>query len=208
VQCGIDERVIVIVAIPEPETYIPLANLRLLRFTAISNTPRFLLLSHFPRCAKLHPAHFGTPIATRGPPTADQPAGRSRAMRFKDELKPISPRRPLVPASTVGGPQNGIRESFQMSLLSTADPGLLFWLLAALHVVGLATMFFARLPRSHRLHTICHHGFFACLIIVAGATLFTIVTQSNWWVWSGTTFSLMAVGATAELGHAAHATGF
>jgi hypothetical protein len=45
-------------------------------------------------------------------------------------------------------------------------------------------------------------------MIVAGATLFTILTQSNWWVWSGTTFSLMAVGATAELGRAAHATGF
>ncbi len=95
-----------------------------------------------------------------------------------------------------------------MTSFAAADPGLLFWLLAALHVAGLTTMFFARLPRSHRLHTICHHGFFACLMIVAGATLFTIVTQSNWWVWSGTTFSLMAVGATAELGHAARATGF
>ena len=95
-----------------------------------------------------------------------------------------------------------------MPSFAAADPGLLFWLLAALHVTGLATMFFARLPRSHRLHTICHHGFFACLMIVAAATLFTIVTRSNWWVWSGTTFSLMAVGATAELGRAAQATGF
>ena len=89
-----------------------------------------------------------------------------------------------------------------MSHLFAADPGLLFWLLAALHVAGLATMFFTRLPTSHLVHTICHHGFFACLIFVAAATLFTIVTKSNWWVWSGTTFSIMAVGISAELGQA------
>jgi len=95
-----------------------------------------------------------------------------------------------------------------MSSLAAADPGLLFWILASLHVAGLATMFFARLPRSHRLHTLCHHGFFACLMIVAAATLFTIVTRSNWWVWSGTTFSLMAVGSTFDVDSAARVTGF
>ena len=87
-----------------------------------------------------------------------------------------------------------------MSALSAADPTLLFWSLAFLHIAGLISMFFARLPREHRLHALCHHGFFACLLFVAVVTLITIVTRSNWWVWSGTTFSLMAVGATAELG--------
>lgn len=86
-----------------------------------------------------------------------------------------------------------------MSLFFAADPALLFWLLALLHVAGLASMFFARLPRGHRLHALCHHGFFACLLFVAVVTMVTIVTRSNWWVWSGTTFSLMAVGVTADL---------
>jgi hypothetical protein len=89
-----------------------------------------------------------------------------------------------------------------MSLLPAADPGLLFWSLAALHIAGLMSMLFARLPRSHRIHALCHHGFFACLLFVGVVTMLTILTRSNWWVWSGTTFSIMAVGATADLGSA------
>jgi hypothetical protein len=92
--------------------------------------------------------------------------------------------------------------------LAAADPGLLFWLLAPLHVVGLVSVLLTRLPQSHRVHGLCHRGFLACLFIVAGATMFTILTQSHWWVWSGTTFSIMAVGATAEWGEAARAPGF
>jgi cell division protein FtsW (lipid II flippase) len=89
-----------------------------------------------------------------------------------------------------------------MSFLLETDPALLFWSLAVLHLVGLASIFFARLPRAHRLHLLCHHGFFACLLFVGVVTMCTILTRSNWWVWSGTTFSLMAVGATADLGPA------
>jgi len=92
--------------------------------------------------------------------------------------------------------------------LAAADPGLLFWPLAALHLVGLASMFLIRLPHSHRVHALCHRGFLACLLFVAGATMFTILTQNYWWVWSGTTFSIMAVGATAEWGDAARTPGF
>lgn len=89
-----------------------------------------------------------------------------------------------------------------------ADPGLIFWLLAPLHILGLASVLLTRMPLSHRVHAFCHHGFILCLFIVAGATLLTIVTRNNWWVWSGTTFSIMAVGATAEWGRAVQATGF
>jgi hypothetical protein len=90
-----------------------------------------------------------------------------------------------------------------MSSLLAADPALLFWSLAAIHIAGLVSMLLARLPRSHRAHTLCHNGFFACLLFVGVVTMLTILTRSNWWVWSGTTFSLMAVGATADLGRAA-----
>lgn len=88
---------------------------------------------------------------------------------------------------------------------AAAVPGLLFWTLALLHVAGVASMLTLRLPRSHRGHALCHHGFIACLVIVGLATLGAIVLRSNWWVWSGTIFSLMAVGATAELGQTAKA---
>jgi len=94
------------------------------------------------------------------------------------------------------------------TLLPAADPGLVFWLLAPLHVIGLISVVLTRLPHSHRVHTLCHHSFVACLIFVACATLLTIVTRSNWWVWSGTIFSIMAVGATAEWGRPVEAAGF
>jgi len=89
-----------------------------------------------------------------------------------------------------------------------ADPGLLFWLLAALHFVGLTSMFLSRLPHSHRVQAYCQPVFLLCLVFVGVATFITICCQSNCWVWSGTTFSLMAVGATADLGQAARASGF
>lgn len=89
-----------------------------------------------------------------------------------------------------------------------ADPGLVFWLLAALHLVGLTSMFLSRMHHSHRSHPLCQNVFLFCLVVVGMATVCTICTQSNCWVWSGTTFSLMAVGATADLGQAARASGF
>jgi hypothetical protein len=92
--------------------------------------------------------------------------------------------------------------------LVTTNPGLIFWLLVPLHVLGLASIILTRMPHSHRVHTICHHGFVVCLFFVACATLFTILTRNHMWVWSGTTFSIMAVGATAEWGRAVQATGF
>jgi hypothetical protein len=95
-----------------------------------------------------------------------------------------------------------------MVSLEAADPGLLFWLLAPLHVLGLVTVLLTRLPQSSRVHALCHHGFFACLFIVAGATICTIVSQSNWWVWSGTTFTLMAVASTAGWGRAIQPAAF
>ncbi len=84
--------------------------------------------------------------------------------------------------------------------LSVADAGLFFWIVAALHVAGLASTFLGRLTHSRQGWALCHCGFLACLVCVAGATLLTIIARSDWWVWSGTTFSIMAVGGTAELG--------
>jgi hypothetical protein len=94
-----------------------------------------------------------------------------------------------------------------MASFPAAGPGLLFWLFAALHIAGLASMFLARLSQARRGHTIGQLVFFTCLLIVGMATMFTIVTQHHAWVWSGTTFSLMAVGGTIELGPA-RAAGF
>jgi hypothetical protein len=88
-----------------------------------------------------------------------------------------------------------------------ADPELLFWSVAFLHLLGLASVLLARLPRSQRGLALCHSGYLACLVIVAVATLMTIVARSEWWVWSGTVFSVMAVAGTADLRQLAPAAG-
>jgi FtsH-binding integral membrane protein len=94
-----------------------------------------------------------------------------------------------------------------MASLPAADPRLLFWLFAVLHFAGLASMFLARLPQGKRGHAVGQLVFFTCLFVVGMATMYTIVMQHHAWVWSGTTFSLMAVGGTIELGPA-RAAGF
>ena len=89
--------------------------------------------------------------------------------------------------------------------MAPPDPALVFWLLAALHLFGLAYMFLTKLPRSHCGHSWFQHLFVASLLFVGAATIFTICVQNNCWVYSGTTFSLMAVGATIDLGQATRA---
>jgi hypothetical protein len=89
-----------------------------------------------------------------------------------------------------------------------ASPALVFWILVVVHAAGLASMFLARVQRVKVGQAVCQSGFFACLLFVAAATLFTIVTRNDWWVWSGTVFSVMAVGATFHLEPAAQAPGF
>ncbi len=89
--------------------------------------------------------------------------------------------------------------------MSPTDPALAFWMLTALHLAGLTSMFLSRLPHSHRNHALCQRAFLLCLVFVGVATVVTISLQSNCWVFSGTTFSVMAVGATLDLGQAARA---
>jgi hypothetical protein len=77
-----------------------------------------------------------------------------------------------------------------------------FWGLLAVQVVGLISMALARLPHSSLVHALCRGCFFGCLAIVGLATLATISAHSHCWAWCGTTFSIMAVGVTADFGTA------
>jgi hypothetical protein len=89
--------------------------------------------------------------------------------------------------------------------MAPLDPAIVFWLLAALHLFGLASVFLTKLPHSHRRHSWFQSLFLASLIFVGAATIFTICVQNHCWVYSGTTFSLMAVGATVDFGPATRA---
>lgn len=88
-----------------------------------------------------------------------------------------------------------------------ADPIVFFWSMLALQVVGLASMLLARMPHPTLLHTWCRRLFVVCLIVVGLATIYAMGSQSSSWAWCGTTFSLMAVGGTMDLGGASRMAG-
>lgn len=93
-------------------------------------------------------------------------------------------------------------------MLEFVDP-LIFWGVLALQIVGLASVVFARLPKSScPIQACCRSLFVGCLIFVGVATMLAIGMESGCWAWCGTTFSIMAVGATFDLGSPIRATGF
>jgi hypothetical protein len=93
-------------------------------------------------------------------------------------------------------------------MAQTADPALFFWIVLALQLVGLTSMFLARMPHATSLHTCCRSVFLLCLIVVGVATIYSMGSQGHSWAWCGTVFSLMAVGGTMDLGGASRMAGF
>ena len=79
------------------------------------------------------------------------------------------------------------------------DP-LVFWAAAAVQVLGLASVLFARLPRASKAHDYCRGIFVGCLVVLGLATMVAIGSGSGYWAWCGTTFSLMCVGGTFDVG--------
>lgn len=88
-----------------------------------------------------------------------------------------------------------------------ADP-LVFWGVLGLQTLGLMSMVLIRMPQAMHLHSCCRMLFFACMFIVGLATIYAMGCHSSCWAWYGTTFSLMAVGGTVDLGSAARVEAF
>ncbi len=82
------------------------------------------------------------------------------------------------------------------------------WGIWVLQFVGLASVVLARLPQAGRSHSICRNCFFGCLAFVAVATMLAIGCRSECWIYCGTTFSLMAVGATLDFSGQLRMSGF
>jgi hypothetical protein len=77
-----------------------------------------------------------------------------------------------------------------------------------LQFIGLASVVLARLPRAGWMQACCRTCFFGCLAFVALATMLAIGCRSECWIYCGTTFSLMAVGATLDFSGPLRITGF
>jgi hypothetical protein len=83
-----------------------------------------------------------------------------------------------------------------------------FWGLLLVQLAGLASTVLGRLPRIGKSHEYCRGIYLGCLTVLALATMSAVVSDSSWWAWCGTTFSLMAVGGTLDVGHPLSSSGF
>ena len=92
-------------------------------------------------------------------------------------------------------------------MLDLVEP-LSSWGIWVLQFLGLASVVLARLPKAGLTQSICRTCFFSCLAFVAVATMLAIGCRSECWIYCGTTFSLMAVGATLDFSGPLEATGF
>jgi hypothetical protein len=99
-------------------------------------------------------------------------------------------------------------EAWSSNMLAPADPVVFFVVVLVLQVIGVASMLLARMPHTTSLHTCSWNVFLFCLLLVGCATIYAMGSQSDSWAWYGTTFSLMAVGGSADLGSASRMAGF
>lgn len=76
------------------------------------------------------------------------------------------------------------------------------WGFVGVQLLGLVSMGAARLRVSGIANVCWQLLFFMCLVGVGVATMLAIGEGSDRWLASGTTLSLMAVGAVAEFGRA------
>ena len=77
---------------------------------------------------------------------------------------------------------------------------LLLLIVALVQVGGLAGMAIARLSEKWERHTFCYTIFFVSMALVASTALMAASTGSGYWLLSGTTLSVMVIGATLDCG--------
>ncbi len=70
-----------------------------------------------------------------------------------------------------------------------------------LHVLGLGTAWAARMQAGGRRELLAHVSFFACLVLIAFATIVGHVACLAIWPLSAVTLVMMIVTATADFGH-------
>ena len=79
---------------------------------------------------------------------------------------------------------------------------LIFVAAVLVQVLGLASIFFARLSERSRAQCACQRVFYGCLVLVGGAAVATLFLGNGYWASCGTTLAVMAVGVTFDFGRA------
>jgi hypothetical protein len=71
-------------------------------------------------------------------------------------------------------------------------------------LLGLASVFCARLSERSWAQCLCQRVFYGCLVLVGCATVAALLLGSGYWASCGATLAIMAVGVTFDLGRAGH----
>ena len=74
------------------------------------------------------------------------------------------------------------------------------WFGVILPVLGLLGVIASRARSTAPYERLAGILFFGCLISVAGMTAWAVAADNHWWFAGGTNMSLMAVGATLDVG--------
>jgi len=79
-----------------------------------------------------------------------------------------------------------------------SDPPVLFWILTAVHLLGLVGAVLARSREGSSGNVLCLTFFLACLLLVGLTTMAFLRMPSGAGVFSGFTLGAMIVGTTCE----------
>jgi hypothetical protein len=79
------------------------------------------------------------------------------------------------------------------------DHPLMFWLMAAIPVIGLFSLALTRVGENTTACCLCRSVFFVSLLLVGLATMLSAVSGLGQWAVGGATLSLMVVGSTLDL---------
>ena len=86
------------------------------------------------------------------------------------------------------------------SHLAVLDVQTVFWLLAGIQSLGVASAFMVRLGKGSRGESSFHGLFFACLGLVGLATMLSLAAEANSWLPCSATLALMILVAVWDFG--------
>lgn len=93
-------------------------------------------------------------------------------------------------------------------MIGVEDSVLLVCLLGGIQLLGLTSAAVARLSEGSSRQRSGQRLFLACLGLVGAATVVSVFLGPGCWLSSGTTFSLMVLGATCDFNHSRKAPSF
>jgi hypothetical protein len=93
-------------------------------------------------------------------------------------------------------------------MIGVEDSVVLVCSLAGIQIVGLASAAVARLSEGSSRQKSGQRLFLACLGLVGAATIVSVFMGPGCWLSSGTTFSLMVLGATCDFSYSRKAPSF